>query len=633
MARPHHHPGSRPRLRTRTGQITLLIVGGVAALVVVGIAALLIGGGSDASGGGGGGGGSSDRHIVRRGGFQITIPVLGELQAQEQIEIRNRMDTQAIITEIIPEGTWANTGDVLLRLNDEELRNKVNDARDAANVAQAETEAADAELRITQKEQESEESKAQLAVTLAELALKAWSEGEHPAKRSELSLALETAEKDYARLQARFEESKKLVEQKFISVDEFRQDEISLIEARAKLERAKLDIDVYDNYQYHQDKATKESDLEQATGELERTKDRFTAQVHSAQTDRDSKKYQLESKKERLRLFEQQLAQCVQKAPSPGLVVYSSSLESGMRWGGNEGPPQVGTQLWPNQLVIILPNTERMVAAVKVSEALSGLIRPGQKATVVSDAMPDQSLPGEVISVGVMAESGGWRDPNRRDYTVRISLGNGNSLGLKPAMRCKAEVDVGRVSNALFVPIQAVFRTGPLTYVYVPQGRGFAQRKVEAGRASELFIEITSGLEEGDTVLLREPAPEEVVSRLPEPKRDERIETTDAEAPQPTPPPAQPVMIEGASGAGAPATGDGAKGGGDSQRSPRSGRDLNAPGDRPRRSADGGSATDKSSGEQAATTDASAGSTVDDSKTAEEIAPASATPASVTPNS
>src|SRR5690606_8792992 len=223
----------------------------------------------------------------------------------------------------------------------------------------------------------------------------------------------------------------------------------------------------------------------------------------------DSKQYQLDSAKEKLEELREQLRNCVVVAPSPGLVVYYSSLESGNR--RNDGqPPQVGTELYPNEPVMILPDTTQMIATVKVSEALSGLIKPGQRATVTSDAMPHQPIMGEVLSIGVLAESGGWRDPNRRDYTVRVLLENGADLGLKPAMRCRANIYVDRVEDSLHVPVQAVFRNGPLAYVYVPQDGGYAQRKVAIGRASELYIEIKDGVNEGDLVLLYEPANKEI---------------------------------------------------------------------------------------------------------------------------
>ena len=71
---------------------------------------------------------------------------------------------------------------------------------------------------------------------------------------------------------------------------------------------------------------------------------------------------------------------------------------------------------------MILPDVSQMVASVKVNEALSGQIKPGQPASVVCDALPDRTLTGEVASVGVLAQTGGWRDPNRRDYTVTVLL-------------------------------------------------------------------------------------------------------------------------------------------------------------------------------------------------------------------
>ncbi|MCI0363153.1 MAG: HlyD family efflux transporter periplasmic adaptor subunit [Phycisphaerales bacterium] len=496
------------------GQVGLLIVGLLVALGLSGVVALTMRRGASSNEAGGG----SDIATARRGEFQISLPVSGELAAMNQIEIRNRLDTQAIITEIVAEGKWVNTGDVLLKLNDDELRNKVKDGIDEVNVAEAAAIAAASELDITIKERESELAKADLAIRLAELAWKSWEEGEDISKRKELALAVETARKNAERLRDRFKASAALLEKKYISLDEYKQDEIAMIEANAELDKAVLDVELYEKYQYEQDKAKKSSDLEQAKAERDRTQQSLDAKVRSAQSALDSKKYQLESKRERLRLQEQQLTYCTQVAPSPGLVVYTSSLDGGFRWGGDDGPPQVGTQIYPNQTVIVLPDTSKMVAAVKVSESLSGQIKVGQFATVTSDAIPDRVLEGEVQSVGVLAESGGWRDPNRRDYTVKILLYGIEDLGLKPAMRCKANIYVGRVEEALHIPVQAVFQSGSTAYVYVPQGTGYAQRKVTLGRSSELFTEVVEGLNEGDAILLREPEASEIVSRIELPK-------------------------------------------------------------------------------------------------------------------
>ena len=128
--------------------------------------------------------------------------------------------------------------------------------------------------------------------------------------------------------------------------------------------------------------------------------------------------------------------------------------------------------------------------------------------------MPNRAIPGEVTGVSVLAATGGWRDPNRREYTVKAGLQADPALGLKPAMRCKAEILRGRVDDAIAVPVQAVFRQGPVAFVYVADGAGFAQRQIQLGRASELQVEIREGVAEGETILLREPKPFEITKKL-----------------------------------------------------------------------------------------------------------------------
>jgi len=289
-----------------------------------------------------------------------------------------------------------------------------------------------------------------------------------------------------------------------------------MIEAEAKVKQAALDLEVYEKYTYFQDEAKKKSDLDQARAERSRVEEKFNAELVKAQADLESANFQLASAKDRLQNLETQLTYTTLTAPIDGLIVYATSIDSsnGGRGGGDAQPPQVGTELKPNELVILLPDTSRMVANLKVSEALSGRIKPGQRVTLYSDALPNQPVGGSVTTVSVLAASGGWRDPNRREYTVKSALEADPSMGLKPAMRCKAEILLGRVEDALNVPVQAIFRQGPVAFVYVQDGAGFAQRQVELGRASELSIEIKKGVAAGDRILLREPKSFEITAKL-----------------------------------------------------------------------------------------------------------------------
>lgn len=459
---------------------------------------------------------ASEIFSVIKGSFDITVPASGELAAFNQIEIRNPIQGRAVITYIAPEGATVKRGEVLIRLADEEIRNSVKDAELNELTAQNAVTAAQKSLEIQISQNDSRLQQAQLKVELAELALEQWERGEVEAERQRLTLALEKAERELVRLTEKYEESAKLLEREFISKDEFKRDEIAKIEAEAQLLKAKLDREVYEQYQYKRDRKQKESDVQQAKDELERVRTQNEAELVKATDDLKTKEGQLEIRRSRLADLRKQLEGCVTVAPADGLVVYASSLETGggMR-GNNTSPPQVGTELRPNELVIILPDVSQMIAAVMVHESLAGRIKPGQQATVVPDSAQSTTLSGRVYNVGVLAQSGGWRDPNRRDYTVRIALENAGSLGLKPSMRCKAEIFLDRVTDAQFVPIQAVFRETGRTSVYVAQGSGFVQKEVRIGRTSEIYAEVVEGLSLGDRVLLREPRATEIIAKLP----------------------------------------------------------------------------------------------------------------------
>jgi hypothetical protein len=215
----------------------------------------------------------------------------------------------------------------------------------------------------------------------------------------------------------------------------------------------------------------------------------------------------------RVAKLQQQVEAATIRAPQDGLVVYATSLDRG-GWGGREGPLQIGQQVFPNQLLMILPDTSEMVAAVRVQESLAGRVRPGQRVSVRVDAAGGKVFEGAVESIGVMAESGGWRDPNLREYIVRVALRDTQGANLKPAMRCEARVIMGAVENAVAVPVQAIFNDGPVRYVFVPQDGKFARVPVRVGRRSETLAEVSAGLSAGQSVLLVEP-PAGLVVREP----------------------------------------------------------------------------------------------------------------------
>ena len=169
--------------------------------------------------------------------------------------------------------------------------------------------------------------------------------------------------------------------------------------------------------------------------------------------------------------------------------------------------------MYPNELVMILPDTSEMVASVRVQESLAGRVRPGQQAMLKIDAAGGKVFVGRVDSIGILAETGGWRDPNLREYTVKIGMATEAEHGLKPSMRCEAELTLDQVGEALTIPVQAVFNDGAVNFVYTESGVRFKRVPVQLGRRSSKVAEIVKGLAEGQMVLVREPSAGEVLAQ------------------------------------------------------------------------------------------------------------------------
>ncbi len=76
---------------------------------------------------------------------------------------------------------------------------------------------------------------------------------------------------------------------------------------------------------------------------------------------------------------------------------------------------------------------------------------------------------------------------------------------LRPGLLADAEVTVERITDALYIPYQAVFEEGAQTIVFVLEGRRLQARRVQLGRRSESQVAVAEGLEEGDQVSLYRP--------------------------------------------------------------------------------------------------------------------------------
>ena len=449
---------------------------------------------------------------AERTAFDITTVATGDLEARHRLEIRSEVEGQTTILWIVPEGSRVQQGDLIVRLNGEEIQNEIDTEMERLTSAQNDVASAETSLSLQLSDNETSLRDAELEVRLAELDLQKYLEADDKKRREELRINIENGRVQLERLRNKFEQSQALFDQGFLSADEFELDRIELNKSESDLLIAELELETYVSYEFLRQTEQLRSAVDKAKAKLNRVREQNEINRRNQEVNLSSKRRLLEQREQRIAKLEAQIAACEIYAPRSGLVVYASSIDRDNWRNQQEGPIAVGRNLRSNDLIMALPDTSEMMASVKVHESLAGRLRPGQAATVKIEAAGGLTLPATVDSIGILAEGGGWRDPNRREYTVKLAI-NAAGAGdrIKPSMRCEARIVLGAVENTLAVPVQAVFNDGPVTYIYQPDGSRYQRVPVAVGRRSDTYAEITAGIEENDRVLLREPSPGEVI--------------------------------------------------------------------------------------------------------------------------
>ena len=165
----------------------------------------------------------------------------------------------------------------------------------------------------------------------------------------------------------------------------------------------------------------------------------------------------------------------------------------------------VGTDTTASETLCTIYDLSYLEMTLNVDELEILSIKEGQTVTITADAISDRTFTGVVTSVSAAGTTTG----GTTTYPVTIRIDDTGDL--LPGMNATAEIEVSSASNALAVPNGSVVRgnyvlvtkdspsaanavqdmTAPDGYVYV---------KITTGTSDNDYIEVTDGLQEGDTI-------------------------------------------------------------------------------------------------------------------------------------
>lgn len=187
------------------------------------------------------------------------------------------------------------------------------------------------------------------------------------------------------------------------------------------------------------------------------------------------------------------------RAPHDGLLILSRG------WSGE--PVHVGQQVWPGQKLAEIPDLSELQAKVHVLEADGGHLEPGRPAQIAIEGRPGETFAAKILRVATLARPRERRSPALY-FEIILAL-DGGGKRLRPGQRVRAVIRLEPVANVIAVPRGALFEEDGRTLLFVLEGDTPVRREVKVGRHSLAHAVIESGLEEGERVLLRHPAPEQ----------------------------------------------------------------------------------------------------------------------------
>ncbi len=301
------------------------------------------------------------------------------------------------------------------------------------------------------------------------------------------------------------EGKERLAERDFITQNELDLEKVKVQKAEISVESSQTDLSLYVQYTFVKTAEMLLSDYEEALSALEREMQKASAELAQAEARLKSAEQQYNLESSTLSDLKDQLSKCVIKAERPGLVVYGSSTESNPFRRSNEEPIQEGTTVRERQKIITIPDMTKMGVKVNVHESAVQRVAPGQPVKIRVDAFADRQLAGAVDRVAVLADSANmFMNPDLKVYPTTLRI-DGVYEWLRPGMSAQVEILTGTLTDVVYVPIQAVTYYGENQVVYVVQGESSARREVTTGSFTEDFIEIKTGLQSGEEVLLLAP--------------------------------------------------------------------------------------------------------------------------------
>jgi chaperonin cofactor prefoldin len=186
------------------------------------------------------------------------------------------------------------------------------------------------------------------------------------------------------------------------------------------------------------------------------------------------------------------LDQFIIRAPKDGMVIYYRE------WSGEKR--KVGSSISPwDPTIATLPDLSVMESKTYVNEIDISKVKIGQAVRVGVDAFPEKQYTGVITEKANVGEQ--LKNADAKVFEVIVRVHESDPI-LRPSMTTSNRIITATYENVNYVPLEALFGTDTMMYVYRTNG---TKQVVVPGEMNDNFRIIEQGLDQGDEIYLSLP--------------------------------------------------------------------------------------------------------------------------------
>ncbi|MDI6871966.1 MAG: efflux RND transporter periplasmic adaptor subunit [Bacillota bacterium] len=434
---------------------------------------------------------------VTRQDLDVIVSASGSVKLSRVVNVRPTVGgtVKALYIKV---GDRVRQGQVLMQLDDSELRDRLAQAREALKAAEEKLAKSKSDYSVAPAQLQAQVESARAALASAEQKLASLRQGLKPEEIDQLKSAVNQAAVNRDNALADFQRMKELYAAQAITKQQYEAAEAKYLTAEEALTQAKKKLAAETLPPDPGEVAAAEAAVAQAKANLELARQNLAAGVASDQV--TAAQSNLVQAQVAYRKAQEDLAGATIKAPVSGVVMELAYQSNATRSSSNAASPlSVGDVIGPESGWITIADPSLVEVRVPVDETDIAKVKVGLPAKVTADALEGEVFEGTVTNI---APSGVLSD-GVVTFDVTVAVADPKGL-LKAGMTITADIVVVHLPGALALPREAVIeRRGRPAVQVAATGNRF--RRVETGFANDTHIQIVSGLSEGETVLVPKP--------------------------------------------------------------------------------------------------------------------------------